>query len=463
MTTSVRQTVAERSAHGKSLRKQAPRKSHAEWSVGAARPDPIQLIEDQNKNRLNWLIPVRRARMAASPFAFFRGGARIMAADLAKTPVTGLMVQACGDAHLANFGLYASPERKLVFDLNDFDETLEGPWEWDLKRLVASVTIAARHNQLDRDASRKATRQVVQSYREAMDEFAGWRTTDIWYALIDEEAYVARADRERIEKRAMKTIAKAKTKDSRHALDRLAEDVDGNYRIKSEPPLLVPLRELREKLDNVNLEKVIREGYEAYTKCVSPHCHVLLKNYRPVDFGLKAVGVGSVGTRCFILLLEGRDRNDPLFLQMKEATESVLAEHLRASSYETHGRRVVEGQRLMQTTGDIFLGWTHTPDTGHDFYWRQLRDWKGAVNVDNLDAAVLNAYAGLCGWTLARAHARSGDPVAIAGYLGSSDTFDQALTEFAERYADQNERDYKAFVEEIRAGRLDAGPEVNDE
>ena len=382
-----------------------------------------------------------------------------MAADLSNTPVTGLIVQACGDAHLANFGLFASPERRLVFDLNDFDETLEAPWEWDLKRLAASFTIAARHNKLDRNAGRKATRRVGQSYREAMREFAEWPMIDIWYALVDESDYVSYAELKQTEKRAKKTIAKAKTKHSRQALDRLAEEVDGEYRIKSEPPLLVPLRDLSQQLDRRASEKLIRESYEVYRRGVSPDCRALLKNYRPVSLGLKVVGVGSVGTRCWILLLEGRNRNDPLFLQVKEATESVLAEYVRPSPYKTHGRRIVEGQRLMQTVNDIFLDWSHISKTGRDYYWRQLRDWKGSVDVDRLNAAELNDYARLCGWTLARAHARSGDPAAIAAYLGSSDTFDQALTEFAEHYADQNERDYETFMEEIRSGRLEAATE----
>jgi uncharacterized protein (DUF2252 family) len=459
MNSSLHHTVEERIELGKSLRKRAPRSSHAEWSPGSARPDPIGLLEDQNKNRLDFLVPVRRRRMMASPFGFYRAGARIMAADLQATPVSGLMVQLCGDAHLANFGLFASPERKLVFDINDFDETLEGPWEWDLKRLAASFAIAARHNELDRNESRKATRHLAQSYREAMHDFAGWRTADTWYALIDEKDYLAYADRDRTAKRAKKTIAKAKTKQSRHALDRIAEEVDGTYRIKSEPPLLVPLRELEQQQWCVIQDKLIKESYQAYLSSVSPDCRVLLEKYHPIDFGLKVVGVGSVGTRCWILLLEGRDRNDPLFLQMKEATDSVLAEYLRPSPYENQGRRVVEGQRLMQTVNDIFLGWTHTPETGRDFYWRQLRDWKGSVDVEHLEAADLHSYARACAWTLARAHARSGDPVAIAGYLGSSHAFDHALTEFAERYADQNECDYEAFLEEIRSGRLEAAPE----
>jgi uncharacterized protein (DUF2252 family) len=455
----LRRTIEERARLGKSLRQHAPRTSHAEWPAGSARPNPIGLIEDQNKDRLDWLVPVRRRRMMASPFAFFRAGARVMAADLSMTPVTGLMVQACGDAHLSNFGLYASPERKLVFDINDFDETLEGPWEWDLKRLAASFTIAARHNELDLDESRTITRQVVQSYRESMHMLAEWDTLDIWYALVDEKDYMGYAERQRTYKRAKKTIAKAKTKHSLQALDRLTEEVNGEYRIKSDPPLLAPFRELSQtQLGCVN-EELVRKTYQAYVAGVAPDCRVLLKKFRPVDVALKVVGVGSVGTRCWILLLEGRDRNDPLFLQMKEATQSVLAEYVRPSPYESHGRRIVEGQRLMQTANDVFLGWSHTPETGRNYFWRQLRDWKGSVDVDRLNAAELKGYACLCAWTLARAHARSGDPVAIAGYLGSSDTFDQALTEFAEHYADQNERDYEAFKEEIRSGRLEAATE----
>jgi uncharacterized protein (DUF2252 family) len=456
MKLSLRQTVEERFKLGKSLRKRAPRTSHAEWPTGSPRPDPIGLLEDQNRNRLDWLVPVRRGRMMASPFAFYRGGARVMAADLQATPVTGLTVQACGDAHLGNFGLYASPERRLVFDLNDFDETLEGPWEWDIKRLVASFTIAARHNEVARDVCRDVTGHVVRSYREAMHDFAAMRTTDIWYAHVNDQDYIEYADFERTEEQARKTIAKAKKKDSRHALDRFTEEVDGEYRIKAEPPLLVPLRELSQKLDRVYCEELVRGAHEAYVRSVSPACRLLLNRFRPIDVGLKVVGVGSVGTRCWILLLEGRDRNDPLFLQMKEATDSVLAEFLQPSPFENQGRRVVEGQRLIQATSDIFLGWTHTPETGHDYYWRQLRDWKGSVDIENLDAAALTDYARLCGWTLARAHARSGDPVAIASYLGSNDTFDQALTEFAESYANQNECDYAAFLEETGSGQLEA-------
>lgn len=441
---------------GKSLRSSVPRPSQAEWSAGADRPDTIDLIESQNTNRLQWLLPVRRARMMSSPFAFYRGGAAIMAADLATTPSSGLRVQACGDAHLANFGLYASPERKLVFDLNDFDETLQGPWEWDLKRLVTSFEIAARHNRLDASGRREASLRVARTYRETMNEFAGWPMIDIWYALVDESDFISYADLKRTEKRGRKTIAKAKTKHSRQALDRLVEEVDDECRIKSEPPLLEPLRDLSEKVGRSDLERLAREGYEAYVSGVSSECRTLLQNYRPVEAALKVVGVGSVGTPCWILLLEGRDRNDPLFLQMKEATSSVLADHLPASPYKNQGQRVVEGQRLMQTVSDMFLGWSHTSETGRDYYWRQLRDWKGSVDIEHMGADDLNSYASLCAWTLARAHARTGDSAAISGYLGKSDRFDRALAKFADSYADQNERDYQVFVEAIRSGQLDA-------
>lgn len=379
-----------------------------------------------------------------------------MAADLATTPSSGLRVQACGDAHLANFGLYASPERKLVFDLNDFDETLQGPWEWDLKRLVTSFEIAARHNRLDASGRREASLRVARTYRETMNEFAGWPMIDIWYALVDESDFISYADLKRTEKRGRKTIAKAKTKHSRQALDRLVEEVDDECRIKSEPPLLEPLRDLSEKVGRSDLERLAREGYEAYVSGVSSECRALLQNYRPVEAALKVVGVGSVGTPCWILLLEGRDRNDPLFLQMKEATSSVLADHLPASPYKNQGQRVVEGQRLMQTVSDMFLGWSHTSETGRDYYWRQLRDWKGSVDIEHMGADDLNSYASLCAWTLARAHARTGDSAAISGYLGKSDRFDRALAKFAESYADQNERDYQVFVEAIRSGQLDA-------
>jgi len=458
MSTPSHQTPKERAEHGQSLRAQCPRSAHGDWSPAADRPDPIVLIEEQNADRLEWLIPVRRARMSASPFAFFRGSARIMAADLAATPVTGITVQCCGDAHLANFGFFASPERQLVFDINDFDETLAGPWEWDVKRLAASFTIAGRHNGLDKDDCRRVTERAVRAYRKAMADFAEMRTVDIWYALLHEDQFVETADDHGREDEAEEITEEAKSKDSRQALDKLAVEVDGEYRIKSEPPLLVPFREIRDELPRKNIRKLIDDSFEAYRETVPDDCKALLKRFRTVDAALKVVGVGSVGTRCVILLLEGRDRKDPLFLQIKQASRSVLEEFLPPSPYENHGQRVVEGQRLMQTVSDIFLGWNSGTDD-KDYYWRQLRDWKGSADVEALKERDLRYLARLCGWTLARAHARSGDPIAIAGYLGKGKTFDRALAEFAKRYADQNERNFEAFTEKIRRGCLSIAEE----
>jgi uncharacterized protein (DUF2252 family) len=458
MTKHKHQTIEERAEFGKSLREQTPRAGHGEWSPAPNRPDPVDLLEQQNEDRLDWLIPVRRWRMSASPFAFFRGSARIMAADLAGTPVSGLDVQACGDAHLANFGLYASPERQLVFDINDFDETLAGPWEWDIKRLAASFTIAARHNGLKREDGRKVTERVVRNYRKAMADFTDMRTTDIWYAMLDEDAFIDTAKEEGREDKAQEITDEAQTRDSRQALDKLTEEIDGEYRIKREPPGLVPLREFRDELDlrGRNLLALVNHEFKAYQESVADECKHLLGSFRLVDVALKVVGVGSVGTMCMILLLEGRDRKDPLFLQVKQANRSVLEEYLARSPYKNQGQRVVEGQRLMQTVSDIFLGWTRSEKSGTYFYWRQLRDWKGSVDVENVNVDDLKYLARLCGWTLARAHARSGDPVAIAGYLGSSDSFDGALVEFAECYADQNKKDYEVFMEQIRSGKLAA-------
>ncbi len=454
MATHQHQTIEKRIEYGRSLRERVPHAGHGEWSPSHDRPDPVRLIEEQNKGRLEWLVPVRRWRMCASAFAFFRGSARMMAADLASTAVSGLEVQACGDAHLANFGLFASPERQLIFDINDFDATLAGPWEWDVKRLAASFTIAARHNGLKKKDSRKATERAVKAYRQAMADFADMRTADIWYAMLDEDEFHEAADREGRKDEAKEITETAQSKDSRHALDKLTEEVDSKYRIKYEPPGLVPLRQLRDDLSRSQLQALVDNAFDNYRRSIADDLKRLLDRFRPVDVALKIVGVGSVGTRCLILLMEGRDHNDPLFLQIKQANRSVLEEFLKPSPYRNQGQRVVEGQRLMQTVSDIFLGWNESDSTGHDFYWRQLRDWKGSVDVENVNADDLKYLAQLCGWTLARAHARSGDPVAIAGYLGSSDSFDDALADFADRYADQNEKDYEAFMQQIHSGKL---------
>jgi len=459
MTATTYLSAEQRRERGKALRDEVPRSSHADWSPSRDRGDPVALLEAQNADRVNWLVPIRRGRMMASPFTFFRGAARVMASDLSATPVSGLDVQACGDAHLANFGLYASPERQLVFDLNDFDETLGGPWEWDIKRLAVSFMIAARHNGLGQSAARKVTERVARAYREAMSDFAERRNTDVFYALLSADDILKAAKGGNRRKRIGLLDDKAKSKDSRQALHKLAEEVEGQYRIRHEPPDLVPLRHARREHAGDPLRERMMRYFTAYKVTVPHHCRRLLDRYQPVDMAFKVVGVGSVGTECFVLLLEGRDRSDPLFLQIKQAGHSVLEEHLSPSPYANQGRRVVEGQRLMQTVSDPFLGWGTDENSGRDFYWRQLRDWKGSVDVEDLDASDLRFYARLCGWTLARAHARSGDPIAISGYLGSGDAFDDALGQFSERYADQNECDHARFVEQIDSGRLQAEKE----
>ncbi len=451
-------TPDERRETGRALRETCLRAAHAEWSPAMNRPDPIVLLEEQNDGRVPWLVPVRRARMAASPFAFFRGSARLMAADLAATPITGVTVQVCGDAHLANFGFFASPERQLVFDINDFDETLAGPWEWDVKRLAASFEVAARHNGLDKHDRREVCQHAVQTYRRELRKLADMRTLDVWYAYLHEDEVLEIADDVGRADETEDVTRKAKSRHSQQALEKLAVEVNGEYRIKSEPPLLVPLRELLDDMPRAEIQAQLEEQFRDYQQSVSDSCRLLLSRFRVVDAAVKVVGVGSVGTRCYVLLLEGRDRKDPLFLQIKQASPSVLEEFLKASPYETHGQRVVEGQRLIQTASDIFLGWTTGQDGTH-YYWRQLRDWKGSAEVEDIGKRDLHLQAKLCGWTLARAHARTGDPIAIAGYLGSSERFDEAVAGFAQIYADQNERDYDAFMTAIKTGRLEIAEE----
>jgi uncharacterized protein (DUF2252 family) len=421
--------------------------------------------------------------MMVSPFTFYRGAARIMAADLKDTPRAGLTVQLCGDAHLSNFGAFASPERQLLFDLNDFDETLPGPFEYDVARLAASFTIAARNNGFSRADVRGAALAVVRAYREAMAEFAQMGIMDIWYAHLTEEdilgalrtaAPPAAAKAKAVKKKAAKkalaaekkeetqsvkrvetTAAKARTRDSLQALSKLAELVDGRYRIVSQPPVVVPSRDLfaRYGISADDAERILRQEFRAYRATLTADRRHLLEKFELVDVARKVVGVGSVGTRAFIALLQGRDEKDPLFLQVKEATTSVLEDHLPRSRHQP-GSRVVHGQRMMQAASDIFLGWTKGIQEGRFLYWRQLRDMKGSADVETLKPFGLEFYARLCGWTLARAHARSGDPIAMSAYLGKSDKFDQAMTDFSERYADQNELDYQAFLAAIKSGRL---------
>jgi len=476
-------SMDERKAAGQQTRKQTPPSSHTGWRPAADRPDPVALLEAQNLTREPDLVPVRHGRMMVSPFTFYRGAAKIMAADLKDTPVAGLDAQLCGDAHLSNFGLFASPERRLVFDLNDFDETLPGPFEYDVERMAASFLIAARNNGFSKADARAATQASVTAYREAMAEFAQMPTMDVWYAHLDEDEVMG-AIRSTVaetkkgvkrgkkgkkdgkeqklaklaEKRAEKNAAKAHTRDSLQALSKLGELVDGQYRIVSQPPVIVPGRDLAVTfgLSPDEVMPVIQEQFRQYRATLQEDRRRLLEQFEIVDAARKVVGVGSVGTRAFIVLLQGRDAHDPLFLQIKEATASVLEEHLGKSRYDQHGERVVQGQRMMQAASDIYLGWTKGLDVNRHYYWRQLRDMKGSVLVELMTPLGLTFYARICGWTLARAHARSGDPVAIAAYLGASEAFDKSITDFSERYADQNERDYQEFVTAVRSGRLEA-------
>jgi uncharacterized protein (DUF2252 family) len=456
-------SVEERTVHGKDARTQTPLAAHTGWKPATDRPDPVGLLERQDATREPDLVPVRHGRMLVSPFTFYRGAAKIMAADLADTPRAGLAVQLCGDAHLSNFGIFGSPERRLLFDLNDFDETLPGPFEYDVKRMAASFTIAARNNGFSKADARSVTRASVTAYREAMAGFAGMGTLEIWYAnlsedILDAARAAAKTKREAKEvKRARKDVEKARTRDSLQALSKLGELVDGRYRIVSQPPLVVPLRDLQATygLSQAQVDRMIRQQFQGYRVTLDDARRHLLERFQLVDAARKVVGVGSVGTRAYIVLLQGRDQQDPLFLQVKEAAPSVLEDHLPKSRYRPRGERVVRGQRLMQAASDIFLGWFTGPD-GRHYYWRQLRDMKGSALVEAMSPRSLTSYANLCAWTLARAHARSGDPVAIAAYLGTSDQFDRAVTDFSQRYADQNERDYEAFVGAVRSGRLQA-------
>ncbi len=451
---------AERASFGKTVRSLVPRQDHAMFDLPADRRDPVDLLEAQARTRLPDLVPVRYGRMAASPFAYFRGAALPMASDLAATPVTGLPVQACGDAHLANFGLFGSPERRLVFDINDFDETLPGPWEWDVKRLAASIEITARESGFPARQRRRIVLAALARYREAMRDFAGQNNLQVWYARLDVDQLQAQLKpRGRLRKAFDTGLARARSSDSMRALAKLTADVDGRPRCVSDPPLLVPIRELTEGQEEATgLEGLLHELLVSYRHTLPADTAELLGRYEFADIARKVVGVGSVGTRCWIVLLLAPDGSDPLFLQVKEAEPSVLAEFVGPSRHAHHGERVVTGQRYMQAASDIFLGWVRNTrgldGRQHDFYVRQLRDWKFSANIAGMPPSWLRQYAAACGWTLARAHAKTGDRFALAAYIGGSDVFDQAVADFAARYADQNERDYAALLQAIKSGRL---------
>lgn len=439
-------TPADRAERGRAARKQASRSTHGLWIPGADRLDPLTVLARQTTNRVPELLPLRYERMAASPFAFLRGAAAVMAADLATQPSTGLTVQLCGDAQLLNFGVFASPERALLFDLNDFDETLPGPFEWDVKRLAASIAVAAGDNDHSEAHARRAVHAASEAYRMSMRRLAALGELDVWYERLDTEdilSLVRSGHRRQVESRS----AHAGERIGLRTLDMLTDATDGQRRITPDPPLLEPVG----RLDMA----VLRRIFIGYRSTLPEERRTLLDRFRFIDAARKVVGVSSVGTRCYIVLLEGRHAGDPLFLQIREAERSVLEPHLQPSGYAHQGHRVVAGQRLLQAIGDIFLGWVTGPE-GRHFYWRQLRDMKGSVVVDDMSPALLHDYARLCGAALARAHARSGDRIAIAHYLGGSDIFDRAMADFAMRYADRNAADHAALAAAVAAGRLPA-------
>lgn len=460
---------AQRRASGRAARKLAPRRSHALWNPPLNRPDPVALLEEQGLSRVPELVPIRYGRMMVSPLTFYRGAALMMATDLAGTPSSGLVAQICGDAHLSNFGVFGTPERNMVFDLNDFDETLPGPWEWDLKRLAASFEVTGRQRKFSAADRRASTLSVTRGYRQQMRRASKALVLDAWYDQLDADGLVDWVQTERAAKRAgakqvkrtTEVLTKARTKDSMNAFRKLVGLVDGQLRILSDPPLIEPIEDLLpDPKERSAFEHEIQSLLASYqTTLLFPH-HPFAE-FTLVHSARKVVGVGSVGTRAWILLLTGRDHDDPLFLQVKEAQASVLERFLGSSDYANHGQRVVLGQRLMQAASDIFLGWQRVDGVDgvvRDYYVRQLRDWKGSADVDAIKPAGAKLYAQLCGEALARAHARSGDRVAIASYIGTSDRLDRAIADFASAYADQNEHDYAAFTEAVSAGRLHAAP-----
>ncbi|MFJ5305813.1 DUF2252 domain-containing protein [Streptomyces sp. NPDC088350] len=444
-------TPADRADRGRAARKRVSRSAHAGWIPAVDRPDPVAVLERQGRDRLPELLPIRYGRMAASPFAFFRGSAAVMAADLAAQPHTGLTVQLCGDAHLLNFGLYASPERALLFDLNDFDETFPGPFEWDVKRLAASVAVAGHENGHSEPKAHRAALEATAAYRTALRALARKGELAVWYDRIDADSLLPLVRSARDRRRVESSLTRARRRTSLHAVGKLTETVDGRRRIVHDPPLLEPAG----AADMASLRKIFSD----YRSTLSEERRLLLDRYRFVDAARKVVGVGSVGTRCFIVLLAGRDQDDPLFLQIKEARKSVLEEYLPSGPYVHPGHRVVAGQRLLQAASDIFLGWMTGPQ-GRAFYWRQLRDMKGSADVAGMGPAELLGYARLCGTALARAHARSGDRVAIAAYLGGTDTFEHAVADFASAYATQTATDHATLNAAVAAGVVTAAPGI---
>jgi uncharacterized protein (DUF2252 family) len=451
-------TRKERRREGRALRQQVPRRSHGTWAPSPDRPDPIGLLQAQDEGRLEHLLPIKYGRMVESPFAFLRGSAAVMAADLASTPSTGLQAQLCGDAHLSNFGVFATPERKLVFDINDFDETYPGPWEWDLKRLAASAVVAGRESGFADEENRKLAVAVSRAYRWAMRQLAQMPTLDVWYYHVEADKVLEVLERssKKAKKSARKMVKKARRRTHAQTLDKLTKVVDGRRRILNDPPLLVRLSEMvREERAQITAQDV-ETMWREYLGSLPEERRLLLSRYRIADGALRVGGVGSVGTRCAILLLEGGAQDDALILQQKEAGTSVLESYVTKRDHASQAQRVVTGQRLMQATSDIFLGWHEGSLTGTQYYWRQLKDMKGSVDVATLDEAGLETYLAVCSACLARAHARTGDAAGIAGYVGKKSTLDKAIADFAVTYADQTERDHQALVEAVTSGRLAA-------
>ncbi len=455
------ESPASREQRGVEARDRVPLSTHAALST-VDRVNPVHVLRGQIPSRVAELVPLRHERMGASPFAFFRGAAAIMAADLAATPRSGFEVQLCGDAHLSNFGLFASPERTLVFDINDFDETFAGPWEWDLKRLVASLVVAGRANGFAPEKNRKAVVAAVRRYQSAMSSFAAMTNLDLWYSRLEKdrvEHILGSTLDKSLRARIDKAEAKARTRDHLRALDRLTEMVDGERRIIADPPIVVPVSDLASDVSRDDIRSTVSDILAGYAATLAPGMHLLLDSYSFVDLARKVVGVGSVGTRCWLVLMQGRDDHDPLFLQVKEAQASVLQAHLGETPYASEGQRVVSGQRLMQAASDAFLGWHSVAGLDgvtRDFYVRQLHDWKGSADVETLSTKGLRLYGELCSWTLARAHARTGDRIAIAAYVGDDDVLPEALADFAEAYADVNEADFAAFTAAVASGELAA-------
>ncbi len=452
----------ESAERGRTARETVPRTAHGDWAPAADRPDPISLLEAQAASRLQELVPIRYGRMLVSPFTFYRGAAAVMAADLAVTPDSGIVVQACGDAHISNFGGFAAQDRRLLFGPNDFDETLPGPWEWDVKRMAASVEIAGRDVGLPADRRSWLVAQCVREYREGMRGFASESHLDVWYDRLNASELVEHFGG-RLGKKGRilfsKPFANARRKTSLRAVEKLTERIDGELRFRRVPPLLVPLRELVDPADARKDTEIVRVALDEYALSLEEDRRYLLETYRFVDMARKVVGVGSVGTRAWVLLFVGRGGRDPLVLQMKEAQASVLEPYLGASKFANHGERVVRGQRLSQAAIDVFLGWQRSlglDGNEHDFYIRQLWDWKASIDLSTMSESGLHAYTRACGWSMARAHARSGDRLAIAAYLGAGSSFDRAIARFSSAYADQNELDYRRLADAVAAGDVAA-------